>query len=251
MTHQTDRFSSSDTGSSSPHFMKLELMKLATEQVVGIYGKKENQLPDRMRYLHPASAKSFIADLSEHVQVSDMYRSAESSLRARKTRKGAQRPAFSGHNYGFSIDLDVSGTMKRLGIKKKRLLDEWMAERGWWCHRRDHRRKHEEWHYNFFGDEFELFVKPNDHRTSTGLERKIVKYYGRWWQKADNRAVQRMLTRLGMYDGDIDGKIGAISRQGIRAFQRAWIVGHKPTGKADKRTVRTLAFVSADKALIS
>jgi hypothetical protein len=217
--------------------------------VTGIYGKGKNQLPERMRYLHPEAGKSYLKHLAETAVASDMFRSAEASLRARRERRGAQRPAYSGHNFGFSIDLAVSKTMKKGKFKSKRLLDEWMMKAGWYCHRRDHRREFEEWHYNYFGDEFDKYVKPKDKRTSAALERKIVDYYGRWWSQMDASDAQRALRRLGLYDGDIDGSFGPLSKEAARVFQRAWLLD--PKGTLDLRTKRTLAYVSADRNLLN
>src|SRR3990172_9368429 len=97
--------------------MKLDLLALGVDEVHGIYGVKKDHLPDRMRFLHPAAAASFHQNLAETVTVSDMFRSAEASLQARRERRGAQRPGFSGHNFGFSIDIDVDRTMRTLGTK--------------------------------------------------------------------------------------------------------------------------------------
>ncbi len=228
-------------------FMPLPLRQLGVDEVIGIYPDK---LPARMRYLAPGAGASFIADLSEFVVVSDMLRSPESSLNARrKGRGGVQRPAYSGHNYGKSIDLDVRKTLASIGLRSKRQLDEWMEARGWYCHRRDHKRKSEEWHYNYFGSDFSTYVRDSDTRTSAGLERMLVAEFGKWWTKMSNEDAQRALTRLGMYDGDIDGKFGPISREATRVFQRGWIPGKPVTGRLNTMTKRTLAFVTADRVL--
>jgi hypothetical protein len=176
-----------------------------------------------------------------------MYRSAEASLRARKNRKGAQRPGYSGHNFGFSIDLDIGKSIKAIKAKSKKQLDEYMNSAGWYCHRRDHKRDFESWHYNFFGDEYDKFVHDTDKKTSYGLERKIEWYYGVWWRSVYVEDIQTWLTRLGLYDGDTDNKLGPITREGLSAFQRAWLL--PATGKIDKRTARTLSFVAADKLI--
>lgn len=228
-------------------FMPLLLVELSHSQVRGIYGKKKDELPTRMRYLAPAAAGSYITDLSSVVVVSDMFRSAESSLRAKRERRGAQRPAYSGHNYGYSIDIDVSATIKRLKLKSKRELDAWMTNRGWYCHRRDHKRTFEEWHYNYFGDEYTRWVKSKDSRTSAGLERMITGRHGAWWHKMSKTSAQRCLQRLGMYDGELDGQWGPLSKEAARVFQRAWLVGKKATGNLDTMTKRTLAYVTADR----
>ena len=81
--------------------MKLELEKLRPEDVIGIYTIKgvSNRMPDSALYLHPEAAKSWTDNLfAETLVISDMLRTAESSLRARASGRGAQRPAYSGHN---------------------------------------------------------------------------------------------------------------------------------------------------------
>ena len=132
MTHRLARFQIPAHESPAILFMPLTLVALTGDQVRGIYGKRKNELPERMRYLSPAAAQSYVEDLSSVVVVSDMFRSAESSLQAKRERRGAQRPAYSGHNYGYSIDIDVGATMKALGLNTKRELDAWMNARGWY-----------------------------------------------------------------------------------------------------------------------
>lgn len=246
MTHRLQRFQIDAKESKATLFLPLLLREIT--RATGIYGPTKDQLPARMRYLAPGAALSFEAELADHVIVSDMLRSPESSLRARREKRGAQRPGYSGHNYGYSIDIAVAQTMKQLDLPAKRDLDEWMAKRGWHCHRRDHRCVSEEWHYNYFGTDVGRFVRASDKRTSAGLERKIVKNYGRWWTKMSPQDAQRALQRLGLYDGDLDGKFGPLSREAARVFQRAW--GLPATGKLDLTMRRTLAFVSADRILV-
>lgn len=218
--------------------------------VHGIYGARKTILPRRMRYLSALGAAQTFTDIRDSVIVSDMFRSAEASLRAKRERRGAQRPAYSGHNYGYSIDLAVSQTMRKLQLNSKRALDEIMIEHGWYCHRRDHRRDFEEWHYNFMGIDHDRWVHPTDRRTSAGLERMITHNYGRWWHKMSATSAQRALQRLGMYDGDLDGRFGPLSKEALRVFQRAWLLDKKPTGRLNVMAKRTLAYVTADRAIV-
>jgi hypothetical protein len=220
--------------------MRLDLTPLAADEVIGIYGPKKDQLPERMRFLHPAAAASYREHLSA-VIVSDMLRSAESSLLARRERRGGMRPAYSGHNYGFSIDIDVGATMKKLGFKTKPELDAFMQVAGWYCHRRDGKTGHEAWHYNHGIAEF---IQPKDTHTSTALERKIIAFYGKSFALSPVE-IQTALAELKLYRGAIDGKIGPLSKEAIQAFQRAWLIAE--TGKIDTLTTRTLAFVSAER----
>jgi hypothetical protein len=229
--------------------MEIKLKEIPDDQVIGIYGEGKRHLPQRMRYLAPDAADSFLADLTPVAVVSDMLRSAESSLRARREGRGAQRPGYSGHGYGFSIDVDVDKMLRTLKFKTKAQLDAWMIERNWHCHRRDHRRGSEDWHHNYLTpDEYKQFVKPNDERTSAALERKISANYGAWWLNMSPSETQRCLAKLKLYSGEIDGKFGPLSREATRVFQRAWML--EPTGKPDTMTNRTLAFVTADKVIV-
>lgn len=212
-------------------------------QVMGIYGKHKNALPKRMRWLHPDAERSFREQLAAYVVVSDMFRSAESSLWAIENRQGAARPGKSGHNFGLSIDLDVRKTLRKLGFKTKRHLDQWMAKRGWFCHRMDHRRGWEDWHYNFLGVD-QTFIQATDKRTSAALERKIQKLYGKYF-KLGRKQIQKRLQSLRLYNGEIDGTIGPLSREAVKAFQRTWKL--TVDGIPGKDTQRTLAYVTAER----
>ncbi len=248
MTHRLARWQISAKEPPAQLFMPLRLCVVTG--VHGIYGARKSILPRRMRYLSALGAAQTFDDIRDSVVVSDMFRSPEASLRAKRERRGAQRPAYSGHNYGYSIDLAVAQTMRRLRLKSKRALDEFMVEYGWYCHRRDHRRDFEEWHYNYFGREFSQYVLPKDRRTSAGLERMITARHGKWWHRMAFKDAQRALARLGLYDGDIDGKFGPLSKEALRVFQRAWLIP-TPHGTLNTMSKRTLAYVTADRQEIS
>lgn len=224
--------------------MKLKLRALDNKRVVGIY--TDGRLPSRMRFLHPEAAASY-----EHhipgVTVSDMFRSPEASLHAIRTKKGAMPPGFSGHNYGFSIDLDVLKTMKILMLTK-RDLDEWMATHGWYCHRRDHKLAFESWHYNFLG--VGTIISPKVRTTMGYIEAKIQKYYGAELvaNMTDRKLQQSQLASLKLYSGDIDGIVGGLTKEALKAFQRTW--GIHANGLMSAKTGRTLAYVSAEKVLV-
>lgn len=235
--------------------LPLKLHALAAYDVTGVYkiGGQPNQMPERARFLHPYAAASWLRDLKQILVVSDMLRSAESSLAAVEEGRGAQPPAYSGHNYGFCIDIDVSAAMKKLGFKKKEQLDAWMVERGWWCHRVDHALDSESWHYNYLRLYRDLGITPTDPEISAKvkstagyLEQLIVAVYGTYL-KPDDTTCQFMLQSLKLYSGKIDGAIGPLSKQATAAFQRAWHLS--PTGALDDKTRRTLAFVSCTKVI--
>jgi hypothetical protein len=224
--------------------MKLPLADLAVDEVLGTKSYNDRgHLPSRMRRLAPEAHASFVADLSAWVVVSDMFRSAEASRWAIRHRKGAQPPGWSGHNYGWCIDIEIRATMARLQLKTKRALDKWMAERGWYCHRRDHRMRHECWHYNYLGKNT-TYLRDDDRRTNAGLQRLLKARYGDSWVLSVEN-VQRALSTLRLYGGAIDGDFGPLSRAACRAFQRAWRL--KADGVPGEVTQRTLAYVTADK----
>lgn len=238
--------------------MKIPLTPLPAT-VEGIYDGKDGVtsiLPARMRYLNPEAARSFLivdATLRQKtghgLRVSDMLRSAESSLAAKAAKKGAAAPAYSGHNYGLSIDLDLDVMLKRLGWTKAQ-LDAFMADHGWYCYWRDS-GKHplEDWHMNFFGDDPAKWLALCGHdRTTGGLEAKIQSLFGPQLILTPVEA-QTALKKLRMYSGDLDGALGPISRAAIAAFQRAW--GIFDTGQLDVKTQRTLAFLAAEPELVA
>lgn len=224
--------------------MILKLKKLP-QDTLGIYTIKgvKNRLPERMLYLAPDAADGFVLLYLDWIRVSDMLRSAESSLAAVKAGRGAKMPGFSGHNFGFSIDIDVDWALEHTG-RTKRELDTYMADVGWFCHRQDHRRGREDWHYNFFGAGFDV---EGAKTTEALLEKKIQETYGTEFVLS-KKEVQEALKKLKMYSGEIDGKHGPITQAAISAFQRAWSL--PSSGTADAKTQRVLAFLTADVKLI-
>jgi hypothetical protein len=234
--------------------MQLYLTKFEVDEVLGIYGANKDALAARMRYLHPEAAASFKAmNADKIIKCSDMLRTPEGSLANRKKKGKGLRPGWSGHNFGFSIDISYGWVMREYGMTKIE-LDEWMASHGWYCHNiPGETRDYEAWHYNYFGEEAEHFLSyRKDDRKSTWklpVSYKIIEYYGHWWKNADAITVQTALRRLRFYQGDIDGILGEQSDEAIRAFQRAWMLD--VDGIAGPMTKRTLMLVSADKVLVS
>lgn len=227
--------------------MRIHLRRLPPG-ILGIYGPRRNLLPERMRLLAPDAAASVLAleGTPHRLRISDMFRSAESSLSAAAEKRGVQRPAFSGHNFGFSIDLDVADCMRRWRMNKRQ-LDDFMASRGWYCHRKDHRLAFEGWHYNFLSIGVEaaryLVASSRSASTAPALEAKIQDRYGAEMELSPVQ-VQAALRRLRLYSGALDGLVGPLSQEALRIFQRAWRL--PVTGVADATTARTLAFVAAD-----
>lgn len=232
--------------------MKLYLTEFEADEVYGIYGANKDKLAARMRFLHPDAAKSFrIMNAEIRIRCSDMLRTPEGSLLNRRRKGRGLRPGWSGHNYGFSIDIDYGWIMKENGLSKVE-LDEWMASYGWYCHNiPGETRSYEAWHYNYLDDEVEYYLsfRTQSKRTwSKPISTKIEDYYGHWWKKADTKTVQTALKSLKMYNGDIDGDYGDLLKEAVYVFQRAWDLD--VDGAAGPQTKRTLMLVSAEKFLV-
>lgn len=223
----------------------LYLTELGSNEVVGItkYGGK---MPARARFLHPDAAASYRTDLHPNgMVVSDMFRTPESSLQAIADNRGARAPGYSAHNYGLAIDIDVTAVMRNLKLKGKAALDAWMEDKGWYCHRRDHQREWEEWHYNYLGKG--TIISPKVKSTVNYIEARIVQLHGSEFE-LDSTEMQICLMKLKLYHGDIDGKFGPISRSALAMFQKS--VDLAPTGKPDTKTVRTLSYCACERVLV-
>lgn len=207
----------------------------------GIYNIRDipfKSLRANMRYLHPDAAKAF-AGIADWVVVSDMFRTPESSLQAVEDGRGAMPPGYSAHGYGLAIDIAITEVMNNLKLKRKADLDAKMEEHGFFCHRRDHENDKEAWHFNYLG----VGAKVSGSFTSDEVEARIVALYGNYL-KPDDTECQRMLAKLKLYGGDIDGDIGPRSRQAVLAFERTW--GLPVDGTLDVKTRRTLAYVARE-----
>jgi hypothetical protein len=217
---------------------------------MGIYGPKQDTLPSRMRFLAPEAAASYMQfERSAHrLRVSDMWRSAESSLQAGQEKRGVKPPGQSGHNFGFSMDIDVKWLLREYRIGKAE-LDAQMAQAGWYCHRKDHEIDIECWHYNHFGaypGRYLDAAKPYG-STAAGLELLIQDRYGGMFTLTPVE-IQTVLQSMRLYSGEIDGDLGPLTRQAIKSFQRAW---HLPeTGLAGSDTQRLLAFIGHTRELV-
>jgi len=199
----------------------LDLVRLSDELIAdrrwtSCYG--DGTIPSRMRWLRAECAASLPPDLV----FSDLFRSPASSLEAVARGRGALPPGYSCHNFGGAVDLDVDATMRRLGYTKKR-LDEYMAAAGWYCHRSDHKRGSEDWHWNY------LPSPPSGRLSSDEAERHLVDLYEAQWSalRSDLHAEQTALAALGLYRGAIDGIVGKQTRSARAAFSSAWLT--RPT----------------------
>lgn len=231
--------------------LTLALEQLDQAAVRGIYGDRRDRMPTRALWLHPDAAAAF-RSIAGWAVVSDMFRTPESSLRAVREGRGAQPPGYSAHNYGLAIDLALTdsnrehgdGALTRLGREmfggrraSKAELDAEMERHGWYCHRRDHTLGFESWHYNFLG----VGAVVAGAITSDEVEARIQQLYGAQLGP-DTRECQRLLAKLKLYGGDVDGIVGPQTREAVRTFERAWQLNVDST--LDARTRRTLAYVA-------
>jgi hypothetical protein len=198
------------------------------------------RLPLRSLFLHPRAARSFVEQLSDRIVVTDMFRSAEASLVAIHTGAGSRAPGYSGHNYGFSIDVDVDHALRELGLNKS-AFDGWMQERGWACGRSDGARGLDDRHYDY--------LRAGD-AEAPDVEHQIRALYGQDLFP-ELEECQALLRRLRMYNGVLDGTLGPLTAEALGAFQRAWNVGADGRGRRvlDPRTRRTLAYVTHQRRL--
>jgi hypothetical protein len=231
--------------------MKLRLRALPAT-VRGIYATRAgpNTLPERFRRLAPDAADALLRleAATGGLIYTDMLRSAEESLAARKRKVGVAAPGWSGHNWGFSVDVAVEETLKLRFWKYADLLEA-MRVHGWHCHRRDGAvgyRQMESWHFNYFGDDAAKWLAHAHESWSAPVEHLIEAVYGPF--QLTVREAQAALAKLRMYSGDVDGLLGPITRESILAFQRAWLL--IPHGVLDARTERTLLLVAADIELL-
>lgn len=235
-------------------FMELKLAPLPRKKIRSHYKKGDFGFPSRMSFLHPKCAAAFVEmqmAAGWDIVLTDAWRAGAMS-RKRKYPKGkpmrrsTKAPAHSGHNYGFSIDIDTAATMKRMKLSKKE-LDAFMARFGFVCHRKDHRRAIEDWHYNalVLGGGPERWLKESKWRRSTArsVEMMIREAYGDYWSPSTKQK-QVYLKFLGMYSGKIDGDFGPKSKAAAREFQRQWHL--KVDGVIGKKTSRVLAFRCAE-----
>lgn len=205
------------------------------------YGKDKSlvPVPARMRWLHPAALASWIdtkfspdsgpVDSAPELIVTDVYRSLVSQLEAYESgKRGVQRPGYSAHNFGLAIDLDVKAMMKLLDCDKAE-LDLWMDDRNWRCYRDDHKLGPESWHYSFDA------VLPGSKAVEGTIQNR---FEGEFTAMRAPENTQAALAKLKLYNGDIDGKLGPISRRAIQVFQRQWKLS--VDGKVGPETARML-----------
>jgi hypothetical protein len=222
--------------------LTLELQPLPADRVRGadVINGVPKRLPLRSLFLHPRAARSFLDQLADRIVVTDMFRSAEATLVAITTGAGSRAPAFSGHNFGFSIDVEIDRALRDLGLNKS-AFDGWMHERGWVCGRDDGARGVDDRHYDF--------LRAAD-AEAPDVEHQIRAVYGHDLFP-ELEECQTLLRRLRMYNGVVDGALGPLTAEALGVFQRAWNLGGDARARRvlDPRTRRTLAYVTHQRRL--
>lgn len=211
--------------------MQLNLVKLPAT-LRGIYGPTKDKLGAQQLWAHPdlEAAINRLERDSLRLVYSDIFRSAEGSLRARRAKPGlVQPPGYSAHNFGLAIDIDHGKMMKELRLTKKQ-LDELLENYGLFCHRTDHALGSEAWHYNCLGPNPGQWIKEGERTTAGAVERKIQGLYGESFR---------------MEPGEILDALAKLKILSVVEFQRAWDL--EPDGVAGVKTQRTLALVSAER----
>lgn len=211
----------------------------------------KGMVPRRARFLAPDVAQALLTldkDTGGYIYT-DVYRSAESSLQARRVKRGVQRPGYSPHGFGLAVDLDLYGIIKSYKVKYNDILDV-MKAHGWFCHRRDGAGpdEMEAWHFNYLGgdpDKYLAKVDVNDHSTWASVaEQRIWERYGTDFALTPTD-IQNKLKALKMYNGDVDGNLSSSTcREAVMVFQRAWDLD--VDGDPGIMTQRTLSFVTAE-----
>lgn len=211
-------------------------------------------VPRRARFLEPGAAASTLQLVAKYpwLTFTDVYRSPDASLAARRTKRGVQPPGFSAHNFGLAWDLDVGACLRGGTLKYVELVEQLTAD-FWFCHRRDlDQTASESWHFNYLGPDWKRFMTQVDPQAantwSWAVEARIVELYGEQF-KLDDRQVQEGLAALKFYSGAADGSMGPLTREAVGAFQRAW--GLPDDGLAGSRTRRVLAVVTAKTEVVS
>lgn len=216
----------------------------------------KGMVPKRARFLAPDAAQGLLRlekDTGGYVYT-DIFRSADSSLAARRVKRGVQRPGYSPHNYGFAVDLDVYPILKKYGIHYGELL-EVMKAHGWYCHRRDGLgpEEMEAWHFNYLGPDADKYLANVDIDRpvswSNAAEARILERYASSFHLTTVE-IQTALKDLKIYGGEADGDPNShLYREAVMVFQRAWDL--EVDGDPGTVTQRTLALVTARQDVVT
>ena len=250
---------------------RLRFVRVPPEMVRGGYPVSKvtpNGMPLRALFVHPEVWSAF-QRVAPRIVITDLLRTAESSLARMKTAPGlVQAPGYSDHNFGGAFDLDIKATMKHGVFGGRAGIDSWLRACGfpmfWWTPGANapppNKPGSETWHHSYW-DSAEG-TGADGRSTAAMAERRMLRWYPwldvRTWQNRPASA-QYMLARLGHYHGAIDGKFGPLSTTALAMFQRAlqvrsWCrkkgVTDFAEGKLDAATARVLAFCAAEREVI-
>lgn len=195
------------------------------EDYPGIYriGGVEGRLPARFRWLHPwalTALEAVNSALGLRLPLSDVLRSPIESAMARATKTGVMPPGFSGHNYGFSIDVDINAVVQKVTYHD---LLQAMADQHWYPIRSDGVRGFEDWHFNWIRHDGPPKTTAVYNRGQRQLDlSNMVDDYRSILIDTQVDLMQARLKVLGLYHGEIDGLLGPHTREGALAFRRAY-----------------------------
>ncbi len=215
-------------------------MKLVLQQV-------EVRGTVRLPYLSidaAASLRTLERDMSGLVYT-DMWRDPVGCMLARRVRHSSLSPGYTAHSYGLAVDLDLKTILDEKKIRYEDLLYV-MKKRGWFCHRRDGQvDQAEAEHFNFLGDMGEKYiVKTSMDPVTWGrpAEERVYEIHGKDFQTSLPEC-QRLLAKIGLYNGPFTDTHDQYTREAILAFQRTWDL--VDDGTANPTFCRVLSYVSA------
>ncbi len=215
-------------------------MKLVLQQLI-VRG------PARLPYLSleaAASVRTLERDTGGLVY-NDMWRDPIGCLLAKRVRRSSLSPGYTPHSYGLAIDLDLKTILDEKKIHYEDLL-YLLKKRGWYCHRRDGQAGHQEAeHFNYLGDTAEKYLLKTTMDPTTWHrpgEEKIYEKHGKDFQTSLPE-VQRLLAKVGLYNGPFTDTHDQYTREAILAFQRTWDL--IDDGTANPSFCRVLSYVAA------
>lgn len=176
-----------------------------------------------------------------------IYETPDDTRRAFQSQAVAEAPGYSAHGYGLAIDIDIDATMALRNWNYKQLMEAF-ASCGWFCHRRDGQGYGTaSQHFNFLLPSPSLYLALTEAHLqsswSKAVEDKINDMYGASFVMTA-RTVQAALTKLGYYDGTVDGNFDLHGVAAVQKFQSEWCLAED--GVAGAKTQRVLSFVTAD-----
>lgn len=192
----------------------LQLSQVKARASRKYHKNRTGRLPKRMSWMEPGAASEFERmnkTCDQRMTFTDVYRSTMTQILAirragKKKRRLYAPPTKSGHNFAFSLDVDIEETLEN--FRKSRVpelvaasrddqaLGRWMLQFGFSGIRR------ERWHYNHLGD----------HASTV---KKIEAVHGAELAPG-NEDVQRALNRLVNQNLDIDGMLGMKTTEAAR-----------------------------------